>query len=470
MNWLSLSALAICPNLLIKALGRKSNGQLPAIISWIWSFCVIGAIGIWLSWWHNQPLESHHRTVLILTTLICLLSMIPWCTNIERDAVEINIMLLCIGIGVFVTVTAGLVGHSAGFGLGWMQCYLGIEMQTIPISIMLASRWRQKDSNTTCAMRSFIMNTIASGFFLLGISYCMIHRNVNQAADIPPMLLIGQVMIAVALLFKTTIMPFHLWAIDAYNAASYRIIAVLSVLPKLSVFVYLLLTIQKSSIIPTCFTLLGFFAVIFCTVAMVMQSEIKRFLAYSGMVHMAYLAIYIFSTQLTTSYSSIAACTVILKYLMSYTCAMIPLAIVLLCHKNINLSHINHLAGFGRKKPLLGIVLSASLLSLCGLPPTMGFWAKLMILKDLITMKVPECGTSFWHQILCSGGKLLALHITIFSVIACYGYLKILKTMYIDPSDQKVSGAPFTCNIFVKTCIILCTFCNAFFILNKTLH
>jgi NADH-quinone oxidoreductase subunit N len=290
-------------------------------------------------------------------------------------------------------------------------------------------------------MKYFVLGALASGFMLYGMSMMYgatgnldlrnIADTVNSGqVDYLP-LTFGVVFLVAGLAFKLGAVPFHMWVPDVYQGAPTAITLVLAAAPKLAAFAITLriLVIGFVDLAADWQPMLLILAVLSLAIGnltAIMQTNFKRMLAYSTIAHMGFVLLGLASGSLdgdiqadTSAYGS--ALFYILTYVLT-TLASFGL-IMLLSRDGFECETIDDLKGLNRRSPWVAAMMLILMCSLAGLPPLVGFDAKLLILQGLLQ------SDRLW----------LAVVAVLFSLIGAFYYLRIIKVVYFDePAEQSV--------------------------------
>ena len=300
---------------------------------------------------------------------------------------------------------------------------------------------RDHAESTEAAMKYFVLGALASGFMLYGMSMMYgatgnldlrnIADTVNSGqVDYLP-LTFGVVFLVAGLAFKLGAVPFHMWVPDVYQGAPTAITLVLAAAPKLAAFAITLriLVIGFVDLAADWQPMLLILAVLSLAIGnltAIMQTNFKRMLAYSTIAHMGFVLLGLASGSLdgdiqadTSAYGS--ALFYILTYVLT-TLASFGL-IMLLSRDGFECESIDDLKGLNRRSPWVAAMLLILMCSLAGLPPLVGFDAKLLILQGLLQ------SDRLW----------LAVVAVLFSLIGAFYYLRIIKVVYFDePAEHSV--------------------------------
>jgi NADH-quinone oxidoreductase subunit N len=317
--------------------------------------------------------------------------------------------------------------------------FIGLEISSIA-SYILAGYLRDDKRANEAALKYFLLGSFATGFFLYGVALIYgetgtINLSAVRAAIIgpnaplPAMVSVAAALMFVGLAFKVSAFPFQIWAPDVYQGAPTPVSAFLSAGPKAAAFAIFL------RIFMTAFEPIGqdwaplvwvsaLLSMIVGNFAALLQSNIKRMLAYSSIAHAGYVMV-----ALTTG--SDAGIAAVMFYLAAYSCMNVGAFAVVshLSGKDERYQSIEDFAGLGQKQPFVAAMLTIFLLSLIGVPLTGGFFGKFYIFKAALESNL------VWLTVL---GLLT-------SAVAAYYYLRILVMMYFrEPGDAAPAAEPLT--------------------------
>ena len=356
-----------------------------------------------------------------------------------REYIQTRDMLR--GGELYVLVLFALLGQMVMISAGnFLTIYLGLELMSLALYALVAIR-RDHAESTEAAMKYFVLGALASGFMLYGMSMMYgatgnldlrnIADTVNSGqVDYLP-LTFGVVFLVAGLAFKLGAVPFHMWVPDVYQGAPTAITLVLAAAPKLAAFAITLriLVIGFVDLAADWQPMLLILAVLSLAIGnltAIMQTNFKRMLAYSTIAHMGFVLLGLASGSLdgdiqadTSAYGS--ALFYILTYVLT-TLASFGL-IMLLSRDGFECESIDDLKGLNRRSPWVAAMLLILMCSLAGLPPLVGFDAKLLILQGLLQ------SDRLW----------LAVVAVLFSLIGAFYYLRIIKVVYFDePAEHSV--------------------------------
>ena len=311
--------------------------------------------------------------------------------------------------------------------------FLGIEILSISLYVLAASD-RMNIKSNEAGLKYFLMGSFASGILLFGI--CLIYgamgtfdiveiSELSQSAELPSWFFIGIVLLTIGMLFKIAVVPFHFWAPDVYQGSPALTTATMSTLAKVVAMaaLYKLITAMNVEITYGFQIVIVVISIASMTVGNIMalkQNNVKRMLAFSGISHAGFMLMTLLSA--TTSAGSL------LYYATAYSLAGIAAFTVLLyvCKDKGN-EEISHFNGLGKTNPILAAVLTASLLSMAGIPVFAGFFAKLML----------------FTQTIQSGYLIIVIAAVINSIISIGYYFKLILAMYTKVGEEEKQATPF---------------------------
>ena len=346
-------------------------------------------------------------------------------------------------IAIKIFLLAGAVSM-VSFG-NLAMFFLGIEILSISLYILAASNRMNVKSNEA-GMKYFLMGSFASGIILFGI--CMIYgamgsfdiieiSDMSQSAELPIWFPIGIVLLTIGMLFKIAAVPFHFWAPDVYEGSPALTTALMSTLAKVVAMatLYKLLSSMHADINYSFQIVVVIISIASMTVGNIMalrQTNVKRMLAFSGISHAGFMLMTLLS--LSTSAGSL------LYYTTAYSLAGIAaFSVILYVCKNRENEDIVNFHGLGKTNPLLAAVLTASLLSMAGIPIFAGFFAKLVL----------------FSQTIQAGYLVVVIFAVINSIISVGYYFKLILAMYTKEPNEARTGKPFLIYAVAVVAILL---------------
>jgi len=320
--------------------------------------------------------------------------------------------------------------------------FLGLETLSIATYVMAGLRRADLRSNES-AMKYFILGSFASAFLLYGMALvygATGSTGLTQIAEkvanpnFPALLLVGGAMMLIGFGFKIAMAPFHVWTPDVYEGAPTPITGFMAAGPKAAAFASfirifvlgfpLIAGVQASALLHqswiSALAVLAMLTMIIGNVAAVMQSNVKRMLAYSSIAHAGYALVgFIGAGSAKTPQAREEAIAAVAFYMLTYAVTNLgAFAIVtLLAQKNDRRTEFEDYNGIGFKSPVLAFSLSLFMLSLLGLPLTAGFMGKILVFRPAIE----------------AGNTLLTVMVVVAVVntaISAYYYLRLIVVMF----------------------------------------
>ncbi len=328
----------------------------------------------------------------------------------------------------------------------FLMLYLVIELQTLCFYILVSFR-QSSDYNLEAGLKYFVLGSLVSGFLLFGISLFYGYTGITNFSDIwyynlntsgvettKNIVVVAILLIFSSLLFKVGSVPFHMWLIDVYGGSSYSFLTYVAIIPKISLFVLLLkfyfvyfneVLIDLNYILIYC----SMFSIFIGTVGALLQTSVKRLLAYSAISHVGYILLGFVSSTIEGLYG-------VVLYLIVYVIIMLVIFGIFMNTRSselneslLNLSSIN---GLYAANKLHGIILIIGLFSVSGIPPLIGFFSKLYI----------------YFSLLVEGYYIFLVLSILMSVVGVVYYIRLirvlfftenLKFMLLKPQDTYVS-------------------------------
>ncbi|WP_397474410.1 NADH-quinone oxidoreductase subunit NuoN [Pusillimonas sp.] len=346
---------------------------------------------------------------------------------------ELYTLTLFALLGQMVMISAGNL----------LTVYLGVELMSFALYALIALR-RDHRPAVESAMKYFVLGSLASGVLLYGLS--MIYGATGQldltlvaqtiaAGETNHMALVfGVVFIVAGLAFKLGAVPFHMWVPDVYHGAPTSVTLILGAAPKIASFaiVLRLLTEALHGLAFDWQPMLLIMAVLSLAIGnltAIVQTNFKRMLAYSTISHMGFVFLGLLSGVVegqaaATGQAYGSALFYMLTYVLT-TLASFGL-ILLLSRQGFDCEKISDLKGLNQRSPVLAGVLLVTMFSLTGIPPMVGFYAKLAVLQALIG----------------AGYISIAVIAVLFSLIGAFYYLRVVKMAYFDEPEGETLSAP----------------------------
>ena len=342
-------------------------------------------------------------------------------------------------LGMFIMISAN----------NFLVLYLGLELLTLSSYALVALR-RDHGVATEAAMKYFVLGAMASGFLLYGLSMMygatgsldigQVFKAVNSGQIRHQVLVFGLVFIVAGLAFKLGVVPFHMWIPDVYQGAPTAVTLLIGGAPKLAAFA-IVMRLLVEGLLPLAIDwqqMLAIMAVgslLIGNLAAIAQTNLKRMLAFSTISQMGFVLLAMMSGVVAGKVDMLAlenAYSSAMFYVVSYVLTTLAAfgVILLLAREGFESEEIADLAGLNQRSPLYAGVMAVCLFSLAGLPPLVGFYAKLSVLQSLVASGLPTYIG-------------LAVFAVMMSLIAAFYYLRVVKVMYFDaPITATTVSAP----------------------------
>jgi NADH-quinone oxidoreductase subunit N len=334
---------------------------------------------------------------------------------------EYLVLALFAVLGIQVIVAAGSL----------LSLYLGIEIMSLALYAMVAFD-RDDGVAAESAMKYFVLGAIASGALLYGVSILYgvtgsflldgVARAIGSGGQAPIGLLFGLAFIVVGVAFKFGAVPFHMWLPDVYHGAPTPVTLFVGSAPKIASFALAMRVLAEglggvSDAWQDMLVVLAALSMVIGNVVAIAQANIKRMLAYSTISHVGFILLGVLAAN-PAGYR--AAMFYTLTYVVMTTAAF---GVVLwLSRKGFEADALDDYKGLNRRNPWFAFVMLLVMFGLAGVPPTVGFWAKLQVIAAVLDVDLT------W----------LAALAVLMSVVGAYYYLRIVKLMYFD--EPTLSG------------------------------
>ena len=385
--------------------------------------------------YHNQPIQSIVKSILSIGTLIVFLMAHEWMrrpdTAIKQG--EFYILTLSTLLGMYFMISAG---H-------FLMFFIGLETASIPMAALVAfDKYRHHSAE---AGAKYILTALfSSGLLLYGLS--LIYGTVGTLyfADIParltgdPLQIMAFVFFFSGMGFKISLVPFHLWTADVYEGAPSTVTAYLSVISKGSAAFVLMAILIKvfAPMVEQWQEVLYWVIIASITIANLFalrQQNLKRLMAFSSISQAGYIMLGVISESAQGMTSLVYY---VLIYMFANLAVFTVITIVALRAGKFTLEDYN---GLYTTNPKLAFLMTLALFSLAGIPPFAGFFSKFFIFAAAFE----------------GGFHLLVFIALINTIISLYYYLKIVKAMYINKSDEPI--AAFRSDNYTRASLAICT-------------
>jgi NADH-quinone oxidoreductase subunit N len=348
---------------------------------------------------------------------------------------EFLTLLLFALLGMMVMISAN----------SFLTVYLGLELLSLCLYALVALN-RDSAASTEAAMKYFVLGALASGMLLYGMS--MIYGatgtlNLNEVAkQIATLskdstqhafLIFGLVFVVSGIAFKLGVVPFHMWIPDVYHGATTAVTLVIGTAPKLAAFAMAMRLLVNGLLDlahdwQQMLVILALLSMAIGNITAIAQTNLKRMLAYSTIAHMGFMLLGLLSGVVGGNWLNAAdAYAAAMFYTLVYVLMSLGSfgMLVFLSQKGFECENLEDLKGLNRRHPWFAFILLLLMFSLAGVPPTVGFYAKLAVLSAAVN----------------AGQVWLAVVAVLFSLIGAFYYLRIVKLMYFDETSDAFKGA-----------------------------
>lgn len=321
-------------------------------------------------------------------------------------------------------------------GNNFLVIYMGLELLTLSSYALVALR-RDNATATEAAMKYFVLGALASGFLLYGLSMMYgatgsldvgeVFKAINTGHVKHQVLVFGLVFIVAGLGFKLGVVPFHMWVPDVYQGAPTSITLMIGGAPKLAAFA-ITIRLLVEGMLPLAIdwqqmlAVLSVGSLVVGNLAAIAQTNLKRMLAYSTISQMGFVLIGLLSGIVNgNTLSAATAYSASMFYVITYVVTTLATfgVILLLAREGFESEEITDLSGLNQRSPLYAAIMAICMFSLAGVPPMVGFYAKLSVLQALVSSaQTPSI--------------VLAIFAVMMSLIGAFYYLRVVKVMYFD--------------------------------------
>lgn len=386
----------------------------------------------------TDPMANLLKVFACITVALTLVYAQAYARDREIWKGELFTLTLFALLGILVMISANNL----------LVVYLGLELQSLSLYALVALR-RDDARATEAAMKYFVLGALASGFLLYGMSMLYgatgtldineLARRVAAPPDLAahsarPALVLGTVFIVCGLAFKLAVAPFHMWVPDVYQGAPTPVTVLIGSAPKLAAFA-ITFRILVEGLLPLAvdwqrmLIVLAVVSLVIGNVTAIAQSNLKRMLAYSTIGQMGFMLLAMLSGVVGGNAMSTAnAYSAAMFYVITYALTTLGTfgIILLLSRAGFEAEEISDLRGLNKRSPWYAFVMLLLMFSLAGVPPTVGFYAKLVVLQALLGSGIS------------TGMVWLAVIAVLLSLVAAYYYLRVVKVMYFDePVDTQ---------------------------------
>lgn len=396
-------------------------------VYWLSQFALaVTALSVFHFWGEIGMFASGHfiadNLAVVLKIGVLLVSFVlfayvePYLARYNIPAGEFYILALFSILGMCVLISAGSL----------LTLYLGLELLSLPLYAMVAMM-RQAEDSSEAAIKYFVMGALASGMLLFGMSLVYGATGSLTLDGLPinfvqsptnMLLVLGLVFMIIGIAFKFGAVPFHMWIPDVYTGTRNPIVLMIATAPKLAAFGMLTRILwdlfggMSVDWQPYLF-IMAVLSLILGNIVAIAQTNVKRMLGYSAIAHVGFIFLAVYVNDFAAA----------MFYVLTYSIMALAAFGVLtaLSYTGKEVENISDLRGLDKQHRWAAFLLMLVMFSLAGIPPTVGFYAKLTVLGGLVG----------------HGAYGLAGLALLTSVVAAYYYLRIVWVMYFEEPEHK---------------------------------
>lgn len=404
-------------------------------VYWLSFFVLVAAVVAQIIWFPDTTITAFNgmfiskpaiailKIVCLIAAAVCLWISLPYIqTNSNLTRFEFPVLILFAALGMNLMLSANHL----------ITLYISIELQSLALYVLAAFN-RDHLRSSEAGLKYFALGALSSGLLLYGCSllygfsgnagFAQIQQYIHNTPELSAGFVVALVFIVTSLLFKISAVPFHMWTPDVYQGSPTPITAFFTTAPKLASLGLLLrisleLFPQTQESWKQIFWLVAVASMLVGAFAALRQQNIKRLLAYSSIGHIGYALIGL----VIGGNNSIGA---LLLYMIIYIIMSLGAfsCLLTLYSEKKDFENVDDFAGLAKSHPVMAFSFALLILSMAGLPPLAGFWGKFYIFIAAVQQEY----------------YALAIIGVLSSVVAAFYYLKIIKIMYFDESQDTLS-------------------------------
>lgn len=355
------------------------------------------------------------QVILLVLAAISILLVRPALAANKSNRGEFYVLLILSLCGMFTLTSA----------TNLLTFYLGLELMSFPLYIMCAF-YRNDSKSSEAALKYFVLGGLVSGLLLFGVSlvyaasgalsFAALHQAVGQGFT--PLMATGLALIILAVMFKLSTVPFHMWTPDVYEGSPTPTTTIMAALPKLAAFIFLVRLLNGplsglTDLWQPALALLAILSMLAGAMVAIIQTNLKRLLAWSTIANVGFILTGVVAANVNGHAG-------VLFYLATYGVMQIGLFAIAQELELRQITTIPQLAGFAARNPRIATTLLVLLFSLAGVPPFVGFFAKIGV---------------FGAAVAAGFGPLVVVGVAA-SVVAAFYSLWLIKLMYFDAPSQ----------------------------------
>jgi NADH-quinone oxidoreductase subunit N len=401
---------------------------------WLTQFALLVAACVTVRGMHDEIVRAFHNVMVadMVADVLRLFSFVALSLVLFYSRTYLTVRGLFRG-ETFVLMLFALLGMQILITANhFLTLYLGLELMSLSLYALVALQ-RDEAAPSEAAMKYFVLGALASGILLYGMSMIygatgtlqidLVAQSLAGTDNNRVLLIFGLVFMVSAIAFKLGAVPYHMWVPDVYQGAPTAITLMIGTVPEFAAFAMLLRLLAGALGSPEMqiqwqgmLAILSLLSVTLGHVVAIAQTNLKRMLAYSTIANMGYVLMGFLGADI---YGYTAAMFYILAYVMT---SLVSFGMILLLSRTgFEADRIDDLKGLNQRSPWWAFVMLLAMFSLAGMPPTVGFYGKLLVLQSAIKVGY------VWLAVV---GVLAAL-------VGAFYYLRIVKLMYFDePIDN----------------------------------
>ncbi|MFP4062334.1 MAG: NADH-quinone oxidoreductase subunit NuoN [Halochromatium sp.] len=449
---LTSSMIAILPELVIlvtacgvlivdlytRAEHKQSNHNL-TLIGLVLALMAVGAVGssvpteAFSASFVRDPMSDLLKGAILVVSLLTFIYAKDYMRDREMWVGEYHVLLLFAVLGMLIMVSAN----------GFLTLYLGLELLSLCLYALVAFD-RDSKQGAEAAMKYFVLGALGSGMLLYGISmlygasggfaFADVAAAVASAGVDDRILVFGLVFALIGIAFKFGAVPFHMWLPDVYQGAPTPIVLFLSSAPKIAAFAMAARILIEAlgglqSDWGEILVILSVLSLALGNVVAIAQTNIKRMLAYSTISHVGFIFLGLLAGS-EQGYASAMFYSVVYALMSAGAFGVL----LMMSSKGQDVQELDDLKGLSDRAPWLAAMMALMMFSMAGVPPMVGFVAKLLVLEAIIAQ----------------GMVWLAIVAVVFSIIGAFYYLRVVKLIYF---DKPVTEVPVTADASARVAI-----------------
>ncbi|HEV7392304.1 MAG TPA: NADH-quinone oxidoreductase subunit NuoN, partial [Burkholderiales bacterium] len=428
--------LAVCVILIADLFVRDENrivtygltqGALATCIFLTWAWATREPVYTFSGMFVDDLMSDVLKLFVCLAVMVVLAYSRPYIAARGLFRGEFFALILFATLGMMVMISANHL----------LVLYLGLELMMLSLYSIVALQ-RDSATATEAAMKYFVLGALASGMLLYGMSMIYGATGTLEITELAqligegtvnwPVLIFGLVFIVAGLGFELGVVPFHMWVPDVYQGAPGAVALFVSSVPKVAGFALIIRLLgqalgaeQLSVEWQQMLVVMAVLSLVIGNVTAIVQTNLKRMLAYSTISHMGFVLLGALAGD-ENGYS--AAMFYVIVYVITNLGAFGMM--LLLSRSGFEAENLEDFKGLNQRSPWYAFIMLLVMFSMVGIPPTVGFYAKLAVLQSLLT----------------AGYLGVAVVAVVFSVVGAFYYLRIVKLMYFEPPEDTAPLAP----------------------------